>query len=96
MGNIIRNIKKITEKERMFGAKNLFVSELVYTTRVNVSLLERIYVLILHFCRKVCLIYFDNVNIRRDFLYNGGIVLIDKAEAFLAGNYILYKSLLYI
>ena len=96
MGNIIRNIKKITEKERMFGAKNLFVSELVYTTRVNVSLLERTYVLILHFCRKVCLIYFDNMNIRRDFLYNGGIVLINKAEAFLAGNYILYKSLLYI
>ena len=34
------NIKKITEKCLVFGVKNVFVSELVYTTRVGKFLLK--------------------------------------------------------
>ena len=52
MDNLIYNIKKITEKYLMFGVKSVFISGLVYTTRVDVSLLERIHVLIFDFCRK--------------------------------------------
>ena len=46
MNNLIGNIKKITEKCLMFGIKNIFVLRLVYITRVGVSLLERVHVLI--------------------------------------------------
>ena len=53
MNNLTSNIKKITEKCLMFGVKNVFVSGLVYTTRVGVSLLERVHVLILDFCREI-------------------------------------------
>ena len=52
MDNLIYNIKKITEKCLMFDVKSVFISGLVYTTRVYVSLLERIHVLIFDFCRK--------------------------------------------
>ena len=40
MDNLISNIKKITEKCLMFGVKNAFVSELVYTTRIDMPLLD--------------------------------------------------------
>ena len=62
--NLTSNIKKITEKCLMFGVENVFVSGLVSTTRVDVSLLERFHVLILDFCRKNCFIYIDNRNIK--------------------------------
>ena len=45
MDNLIYNIKKSIEKCLMFSVKSVFISGLVYTTRV-VSLLERIHVLI--------------------------------------------------
>ena len=72
------------------------VSGLVYTTTVNVSLLERVHVLILHFCRKRCFVYFDNRNTINDSLYNDTPNLTDKMKASLANNYIVYRSLLYI
>ena len=52
INNLIYNIKKITEKSLMFGVKSVFISGLVYTIRVDVSLLEKIHVLIFHFCGK--------------------------------------------
>ena len=59
----------------MFGPKNVFVSGLVCITRVDVSLLEKVHVLIVDFCRKNCLIYIDNKNIKSDSLYK------DKGKA---------------
>ena len=76
MNNLTSNIKKITEKCLMLGVKNVFVSRLVCTTRVDVSLLEKVHVLILDFCRKNCFIYIDNRNIKSDSLYK------DKGERF--------------
>ena len=64
MNNLTSNIKKIAETCLMFGVKNVFVSRLVCTTRVDVSLLERVHVLILDFCRKNCFIFIDNRNIK--------------------------------
>ena len=49
MDNLIYNIKKVTEKCLMFGVKSAFTSGLVYITRANVPLLERIHVLIFDF-----------------------------------------------
>ena len=84
---------KIAEKCLMFGVKNVCVSGLVYTTRVDVSLLERVHALILDFCRKICFIYIDNWNIRSDSLNKDGLHLIDKGEAFLADNFIVYLNI---
>ena len=92
MNNLIYNIKKITEKCLMFGIKYIFISRLVYTSRVDVSLLERIHVLIFDFYRKNSFIYIDNGNIRSDSLYKDGLRLIDKGKAFLADNFIAYLN----
>ena len=92
MDNLIYNIKRITEKCSMFGVKNVFISGLVYTTRVDVSLLERIHVLIFDFCRKNSFIYIDDRNIRSDSLYKDGLHLIDEEKAFLADNFIVYLN----
>ena len=75
----------------MFGVKSVFISGLVYTTRVDVSLLERIHVLIFDFCRKNSFINIDNRNIRSDSLYKDGLHLIDKGKA-LADNFIVYLN----
>ena len=93
MDNLISYIKKITEKCLMFGVKNVFVSGLFYTTRVDVSLLERFHVLILDSCRKNCFIYIDNKNVGGDYLYKDGLHLIDKGKAFLAVIFIVYLNI---
>ena len=92
MDNLIYNMKKITKKCLMFDVKSVFISGLVYTTRVDVSLLERIHVLIFDLCRKSSFIYIDYRNIRSDSLYKDGLHLIDKGKAFLADNLILFVS----
>ena len=92
MDNLIYNIKNITEKCLVFGAMSVFISGLVYTTRVDVSLLERIHVLIFDFCRKNSFIYIGNRNIRSDSLYKDGLHLIDTGRAFLTDNFIVYLN----
>ena len=45
---------------------------MVYTIRADVSLLERIHVLIFYFCWKNSFIFIDNRNIRNNSLYKDG------------------------
>ena len=77
----------------MIGLKKVFVSGLVYITRVDVSLLERVHILIVDLCRKNCFIYTDNRNIRGDTLYKDGLHVIDKGKAFLPDNFIVYLNI---
>ena len=76
----------------MLGVKSVFILGLFYTTRVDVYLLERIYVLIFDFCRRNSFIYIDNRNIRSDSLCNDELHLIDKGKAFLADNFVVYLN----
>ena len=92
MDNLISNIKKIAEKCLIFGVNNIFVSGLVYTTKVEITLLERVLLLILDFFRKNCFIYTDNRNTRSDSLYKDGLHLIDKGKALLAYNFVVYSN----
>ena len=68
INSIISNIRKSAEKCLVFGLKNIFVSGLVYTTRVDMSLLKRVHVLILDFCRKTFFLYNGSRNIKSDSL----------------------------
>ena len=81
MDNLILNIKKITEKRLMFGVKSVSISGLVCTTRVDVSLLERIR-LIFDFCRKNSFIYIDNRNIRVILYKKMGFIGLIKGKLF--------------
>ena len=71
LGDIVSNIKKVTEKCLMFGVKNVLFKG--WFTPLGWTC-ERVYALILGFCRKNCFIYIDNRNIRSDSLYKMGFI----------------------
>ena len=48
----LQNIKNMSLKCKIFCVKNIFISELVYTTRINIVTLEEIHVMIQNFCQK--------------------------------------------
>ena len=50
INQLIENTEKITQKYVSFGVKKIYVSELVFTTRIDLPILERVHVLISNFC----------------------------------------------
>ena len=64
------NIYKIIEKCKQVEVRNIFVSGLVYTTRVNLPILERVYNLISTYCREnVCFEIDKRIKYQRVFVY---------------------------
>ena len=49
---LLQNIKNMSLKCTKFGVKNIFISGLVYTTRINIGILEKIHVVIQNFCQE--------------------------------------------
>ena len=62
--NLMSNTHKIIEKCKQVGVRNIFVSSLVYTTRVSLPILERVHILISNYCSENACFYIDNRNIR--------------------------------
>ena len=61
--NLMSNTHKIIEKCKQVGVRNIFVSSLVYTTRVSLPILERVHILISNYCSENACFYIDNRNI---------------------------------
>ena len=61
---LLQIIKNRTLKCKKFGVKNIFISGKVYTTKINIVLLEKIQVRIQSFYHKCGWFYIDNRNIR--------------------------------
>ena len=72
ISQLIENIKKISQKYVSFGVKKIYVSGLVFTTRVDLQTLERVHVLLSKFC-----VYINNRNMKGDCLYQDGLHLLD-------------------
>ena len=71
--NLMSHIHKIIEKCKRVEVRNIFVSGLVYTTRVSLPILERVHILNSNYCRENACFYIDNRNIRRFCLYKDGL-----------------------
>ena len=84
--NLMSNIHKIVEKCKRVGVRNIFVSGLVYTTRVSLPILERVHSLISNYCRENACFYIDNRNIRGFCLYKDGLHLLESGKKILANN----------
>ena len=84
----IENIKKITPKCVSFGVKKIYVSGLVFTTRVDLPTLERVRVLLSNFCGDNGFVYIDKRNIKGDCLYQDGLHVLDTAKKILERNFI--------
>ena len=60
----IENIKKIIQKCVSFGVKKIYVLGLVFTRRVDLPTLVRVYALLSSFCGDNGFVYIDNRDIK--------------------------------
>ena len=75
-------------KCKKIGVKNIFISGLVYTTRINIGILEKYHVIIQIFCQKYGWFHVDNRNIRGKHLHKDGLHLMEEGKIILAKNLI--------
>ena len=68
----------MVEKCCNYGVKNIFLSGIVFTTRVSLDILIQVHNMTSNFCNINGLYYIDNGNIRADDLYKDGLHLLDK------------------
>ena len=90
--NLEINLKSMLEKCHIYGVKNLFISGLVYTTRIGLPVLERTHEMIVNLCYKLGVCYVDNRNIRRKHLWKDGLHLVESGKVILANNFLSYLS----
>ena len=87
--NLMSNIHEIVEKCKQVGVRNIFVSGLVYTTRVSLPILESVHSLISNYCRENPPFYIDNRNIRGFCLYKDVLHLLEVGKKILGNNFIV-------
>ena len=87
--SVVNNNICIVEKCRNYDVKNIFLSDIVFTTRVSLDILIQVHNMISNFCNTNGLYYIDNRNIRADCLHKDGLHLIDKGKIVLANNFII-------
>ena len=78
--NLGKNLRSKVEKCHAYGIKNVFISGLVYTTRIGLPVLERTHEMIVHLCNKLDICYAYNRNIRRKHLWKDGLHLVEKGH----------------
>ena len=87
--SVMNNNICIVEKCRNYGVKNIFLSDIVFTTRVSLDILIQVHNMVSNFFYNNGLYYIDNRNIRVDYLCKDGLHLIDKGKVVLANNFII-------
>ena len=83
---LLQNMKNMSLECTKLGVKNIFISGLVYTTRINIGILAKIHVVIQNFCQKYGWFYVDNRNIGGKHLYKDGLHLMEEGKIILARN----------
>ena len=83
------NIICIGEKCRNYGVKNIFLSGIVFTTRISLNILMQVHDMISNVFNTNGLYYIGNRNTGADGLYKDGLHLIDKRKIVLANNFIV-------
>ena len=66
--NLGKNRKSMVVTCHTFEYMNVFVSGLVYTTRIGLSVLERAHEMIVHLCNKLGICSIDNKNKKEKFV----------------------------
>ena len=86
--NLVNNIKCMAQKCYSYGVTNIFISGLVYTTRIDLHMLEEIHKKLVNLCPQLNLHYIDNTNIRSVHLFKDGLHLLGSGKSILANNFI--------
>ena len=85
MENILNNFKAMTKKCRNYNVRNFLLSELVYTKRVELSVLH---LKLVELCSQYGVIYIDNRNIFGMNLYQDNLDLLHSGKRILLNNFI--------
>ena len=88
INSFINNVQEMAKKCRSYNVKNVFISGIVYTERVNVKTLENIYDKMVSLCSKLNLRYIDNRNINANHLLKDRLYLMESGKIILANNFI--------
>ena len=86
--NLEKNLRSMVDKCHNYGVKNVFISGLVYTTRIGLPVLERTHEMIVHHLYyKLGVCYVDNRNIKRKYLRKDGLHLVESGKVILANTF---------
>ena len=88
INQLMGNLKKMIEKCQMYGVKNIFLSSIVFTTKLDIRLLENVHVKLTNFCQCNNISIIDNRNIRSNHLYKDGLHLIEDGKRLLGNNFV--------
>ena len=93
VNQLMENLKSMIEKCRMYGVKNILVSSIVYTTKLELRLFESVHVTLTHFCQCNNIPIIDNRNRRGNCLYKDGLHFNEEGKHILGNNfgYVLNK-----
>ena len=91
----MENLTKMIKKCRMYGVKNILVSSIVYTVKLELLLLENVHVKLINLCQSNNISITDNRNIRGECLYKDGLHLLDHGKRILGNNLISALNNLY-
>ena len=87
--SLMNNIICMFQKCCNYGVKNIFLTRIVFTTRVSLDILIQVHNMISNFCNTSGLYYIDNIYIRADGLYKDGLHLLIKGEIVSGNNFIV-------
>ena len=79
----ISNVEKMVQKCRNYGVKKIFISGLVFSTKVSLPMLEQIHKKLVEMSGFLDFEYIDNRNIRGFCLYKDGLHLLEEGKKFL-------------
>ena len=80
VGNILNNFNTMIKNCRNYNVRNIFLPGLVYTKRVELSVLQNLHLEIVELCSQYGLIYTDNINIYGLHLYQDNLHLLHSGK----------------
>ena len=86
--NILNNFNAMVKKCRNHNVRNILLSGLVYTKRVELPVLENLHLKLVELCSQYGVIYIDNRNIYGMHLYQDNLHLLHSGKRILLKNFI--------
>ena len=82
----------MVQKCRIYGVKKIFISSVVFSTKVSLSMLNQIHKKLVEMSGFLDFEYLDNRNIRGFCLYKEGLHLLEEGKKFLGNNFLFYLN----
>ena len=85
---IAKEITNIGLRCKEYGVKNIFLSGIAYSAKVNINLIRKLNRQLECYCNDLCFEYINNENIRRHDLWKDGIHLQNSGIKIIVDNFL--------